>query len=254
MEIERAVVIGAGVMGSGIAQVLAVGGCQVTCCDVDQQQLDRAAQQTNEGRYGLARAVERGKLTADDARLAAERLTFSDDAAGAIASADLVLEAVPERLELKVELFGQWDALAPAHAILASNTSGLSIATMAAATARPDKVIGWHWSSPAQVMAMAEVVVAPSTSDDTRDAVVDLARRCGKNPVVVQDNAQTWGHVGNRIYFAAIREAQKVVDEGLTDQAGVDQILMDGWGWPAGPFGMTRGARAGWTGSEAKPQ
>src|SRR3546814_10540444 len=133
------------------------------------------------------------------------------------------------------------------HSILASNTSGLSIAAMAAATTRPEKVIGWHWSSPAQVMAMAEIVVAPGTSEETRDAVVELARLCGKNPVVVRDNPDTWGHVGNRVYAAAIREANRIVEEGLTDQAGVDQILMDGWGWPAGPFGMTRGAREGWT-------
>lgn len=248
MDIERVVVVGAGVMGSGIAQALAVAGCDVTCCDVEQEQLDRAAAQVRTGRFGLARAVERGKISAADAEDAASRLRYATDPAAPLAAADLVIEAVPEKLDLKVELFRSWDALAPAHTIFASNTSGLSIAAMAAATTRPGQVIGWHWSSPAQVMAMAEIVVAPTTSEETIRLVVELARRTGKNPVVVRDNPDTWGHVGNRIYMAAIREARKVVEEGLTDEAGVDQILTDGWGWPAGPFGMTRGARSGWTG------
>src|SRR3546814_20353830 len=100
------------------------------------------------------------------------------------------------------------------HSILASNTSGLSIAAMAAATTRPEKVIGWHWSSPAQVMAMAEIVVAPGTSEETRDAVVELARLCGKNPVVVRDTPAPWGHVGNRVRSEELRVGQAWVRPG----------------------------------------
>src|SRR3546814_12626084 len=103
---------------------------------------------------------------------------------------------------------------------------------MAAATTRPEKVIGWHWSSPAQVMAMAEIVVAPGTSEETRDAVVELARLCGKNPVVVRDNPDTWGPVGNRAYAAAIRKAKHILEKGLTAPAGVHQIPSDAGGPP----------------------
>src|SRR3546814_14753036 len=113
-------------------------------------------------------------------------------------------------MKRKVERCGRWDGLAPEHWFLASNTSGLSIAAMAAATTRPEKVIGWHWSSPAQVMAMAEIVVAPGTSEETRDAVVELARLCGKNPVVVRDNPDPRGHVGNPLYAAPIPDATPI--------------------------------------------
>ena len=246
MDVSKVAVIGAGVMGSGIAQVLAVAGCEVVCCDVAEEQLERARRLTADGRYGLARAVERGKLSAAQAASAGDRLRFSADADAAVAAADLVVEAVPEDLDLKVRLFARFDQLAAEHTILATNTSGLPVTAMAAATARPAKVIGWHWSSPAPVMRMAEIVITPDTGDETVATVVDLARRCGKNPVVVRDNPAKWGHVGNRIYAAAVAEARAVVAEGLTDEAGVDQIMTDGWGWPAGPFGMGRGARRGW--------
>src|SRR3546814_19381774 len=105
-------------------------------------------------------------------------------------------------MKRKVERCGRWDGLAPEHSILASNTSGLSIAAMAPTTTRPEKVIGWHWSSPAQVMAMAEIVVAPGTSEETRDAVVELARLFSTNPVVVRYNPATWRTAGPLVYAA----------------------------------------------------
>jgi 3-hydroxybutyryl-CoA dehydrogenase len=231
-----------------MAQALAVAGRRVTCTDVDDVQLDRAAQLTSTGRYGLEGAVERGKLAPAAAEAARDRLTFSTDLERAAATADLVLEAVPEDIHLKRDLFERLDALAPAAAILATNTSGLSIAKIAQRVApdRAPNVIGWHWASPAAIMPLAEIVVTDATSPETTTAVVALAAACGKHPVVVCDQPATWGHVGNRIYAAATAEALRILDEGLCDEAGIDQIMMDAFNWPAGPFGMSRGAREGW--------
>ena len=245
MAVERAAVIGAGVMGSGIAQTLAQAGCDVVCVDVDQAQLGRAAQLVDTGRFGLARAVERGKLSEADAAQARARLAFTTDLAH-VARSDVIVEAVPEDLGLKMALFAQLDGLIAEHTILATNSSGLPVIAMARATNRADRVIGWHWASPPPVMRMAEIVVTPETSESTRDAVVELARRCGKNPVVVKDDPLHWGYVGNRVWTAAIREARAVVEEGIASRADVDQILQDGWRWPVGPFGMMAGATEGW--------
>ncbi len=158
-----------------------------------------------------------------------------------------MIEAVPERLDLKIRVFRDLDRVAPAATILASNTSGLPIAALAASTDRPDRVIGWHWASPAPVMKLAEIVVTPETSEATVATVTAAATRCGKHPIVVKDNAMQWGFVANRVYFAMVREAQRVVDEGIATRAEVDQLMMDCFRWPSGPFGMVAGAGSGWS-------
>jgi 3-hydroxybutyryl-CoA dehydrogenase len=239
-------VLGAGVMGSGIAQVCALAGDDVACYDVAPAALDEARAHVTRGRFGLDSAVARGKATREQADAALARITFTASFEEAAAS-DLVIEAVPERLELKVRVFRDLDRLAPPGAILASNTSGLPIAAFAAATDRPDRVIGWHWASPAPVMKLAEIVVTPETSDATIATVVDTATRCGKHPIVVKDNPMQWGFVANRVYFAMVREAQRVVDEGIATRDEVDQLMMDCFRWPSGPFGMVAGAGSGWT-------
>jgi 3-hydroxyacyl-CoA dehydrogenase len=244
-EIKKIGVLGAGVMGSGIAQVTATAGYDTVCYDVDANALEGAREHVTTGRYGLERGVERGKLTREQADAALARLTFNgsfDDAAGT----DLVIEAVPERLELKVRVFRDLDAAAPESTILASNTSGFSIAALAAATDRPDRVIGWHWASPAPVMRLAEIVSTRETSDATTAAVRDFATACGKNPIVIKDTPMAWGFVTNRVYFAMVAEAQKVVNEGIATADEVDQLMMDCFRWPTGPFGMVKGAGSGW--------
>jgi 3-hydroxyacyl-CoA dehydrogenase len=238
-------VLGAGVMGSGIAQVTAMAGYPTVCYDVDVDALSRAREHVTTGRFGLDGAVERGKLTRDDADAALARLTFSasfDDAA----NTDVVIEAVPERLELKVRVFRDLDRISSPSTILASNTSGFPIAALAAATDRPEQVIGWHWASPAPVMKLAEIVRTASTSEETIATVSDMAARCGKNPIVVNDTPTSWGFVANRVYFAMIREANRVVEEGVATREQVDQLMTDCFRWPAGPFGMVRGATGGW--------
>jgi 3-hydroxyacyl-CoA dehydrogenase len=238
-------VIGAGVMGSGIAQTLAQAGFGAVCCDVSEEVIEKAREIVVKGRYGLARAVSRGKLdqAAADAALARIRFTTSLDHA---AAADLVIECVPERLDLKIKVFRDLDDLAPPDTILASNTSGFPITALAAATERPDRVIGWHWASPPPVMRMAEIVVTPATSEETTQTVVEMASKCGKNPVVVKDLPTQWGFVANRIYFAMVREAQHVVDAGIASTDDVNRLMVDCFNWPVGPFAMVKGATSGW--------
>jgi 3-hydroxybutyryl-CoA dehydrogenase/3-hydroxyacyl-CoA dehydrogenase len=190
--------------------------------------------------------VERGKLTAEEADAALGRMTFTDDL-DAVAAVDLVIEAVPERLDLKVRVFRDLDQRCPPGTILASNSSGFPIQALAAATERPGQVVGWHWASPAPVMKLAEIVRAPDTDDATVDTVVRLAAAAGKNPVVVKDTPMAWGYVANRVYFSMVREAQRVVHEGIATQEQVDQLMVDCFRWPTGPFGMTRGAGSGWS-------
>jgi 3-hydroxyacyl-CoA dehydrogenase len=240
-------VIGAGVMGSGIAQTLAQAGYEVVCSDIAEAALAKARELVVSGRYGLERAVARGKITRADADLALARLRFTTSLDEA-ANHALVVECIPERLDLKVRLFRDLDARAPAHAVLASNTSGFPIAALAAATERPARVIGWHWASPPPVMRMAEIVVTPQTSEEAQRLVSEIARACGKNPVVVRDFPMQWGFVANRIYFAMLREAQRVVDEGIASREQVNQLMVDCYGWPVGPFAMVQGATSGWEG------
>jgi 3-hydroxyacyl-CoA dehydrogenase len=235
-------------MGAGIAQACAVAGDTVICYDVSPEAVADAPTHVVAGRFGLDRAVERGKLTRAEADAALERLTFTSDF-DAVTDVELVIEAVPERLDLKIELFRDLDQRAKGETILASNTSGLPITALAAATDRPDRVIGWHWASPAPVMKLAEIVVTRSTSQQTIAVVCDAARRCGKNPIVVKDDPMHWGFVANRVYFAMVREAQRVVDEGIASRDDVDQLMIDCFRWPAGPFGMVKGAGSGWSDS-----
>ena len=238
-------VLGAGVMGSGIAQVTATAGYPTICYDLDAGALDTAREHVTTGRYGLDRGVERNKITREEADAALARLTFSASLEEAAVAA-LVIEAVPEHLDLKVRVFRDLDRLAPEGTILASNTSGFPITALAAATDRPELVVGWHWASPAPVMRFAEIVRARDTAQSTIDVVRDIALGCGKNPVVVRDTPTSWGFVANRVYFAMIAEARRVVDEGVATPDDVDALMMDCFRWPTGPFGMVKGATSGW--------
>ncbi len=238
-------VLGAGVMGVGIAQVTATAGYETVCYDIDAAALERGLEHVTTGRYGFERGVERGKLTRADADAARARLSFTTSFEEA-AVVDLVVEAVPEKLELKQQVFRDLDAAAPADTILASNTSGFSIEQIADATARPELVVGWHWASPPAVMRLAEIVRTATTSDATVQVVVDAAIACGKNPVVIADTTTAWGFVANRVYGAMLREANAVVEEGIATREQVDMLMVDCFRWPVGPFGMVQGATTGW--------
>jgi len=238
-------VIGAGVMGSGIAQTVATAGIRAVCTDVDAGALERAREGTVAGRYGLERAVSRGKLSREDADAALARLVFTPSLDEALAT-DVVIECVPERLDLKLQVFRDLGERAGPETILASNTSGFPITALAAVTRHPERVIGWHWASPPPIMRLAEIVVAPKTADATTERVRELAARCGKNPVVVKDFPTQWGFVANRVYFAMVEEAQRVVAQGIASQEDVNQLMVDCFNWPVGPFAMVKGATEGW--------
>jgi 3-hydroxybutyryl-CoA dehydrogenase/3-hydroxyacyl-CoA dehydrogenase len=244
-EIRTIGVIGAGVMGGGIAQSCAVAGHAVVCTDVAPDALARGRQDAENGRFGIAGAVALGKLAAADADAARARITWTPDFAAA-AACDLVIECVPERLDLKLRVFRELDRAAPPHAILASNTSGFPLAAIAGATARPERTIVWHWASPAYVMKFAEIVATPQTDPAVTEAVVALAKRCGKNPIVVKDQPLAWGFVANRVYGAMLREAARVVEEGVATHEQVNQLMVDCFRWPVGPFAMVKGATSGW--------
>jgi 3-hydroxybutyryl-CoA dehydrogenase/3-hydroxyacyl-CoA dehydrogenase len=243
---ERIGVMGAGVMGSGIAQVMAIAGHEVVCYDVAAEALDKGRATVDTGRFGVRSAVDRGKLTAEEADATLARLTFTSDL-DTVAATDVIIEAVPERLDLKIKVFRDLDRRAPAATILASNSSGFPIQAIAAATDRADRVVGWHWASPAPVMKLAEIVRAPETSDETIATITRLAADAGKNPIVVKDTARTWGYVANRVYGAMAREARQVVAEKIATAEEVDQLMVDCFRWPTGPFGMGRGAGSGWS-------
>ncbi len=238
-------VIGSGVMGSGIAQVMAIAGHRVVAFDIDPDVLSAAADLVDSGRFGVQGAVARGKLTEAEARAALDRITFTADR-DAAAATDVIIEAVPERLDLKISLFRDLDRQCPDHTILASNSSGYPVQALAVATDRPDRVIGWHWASPPPVMRLAEIVRAPQTSDETTETICRMATAAGKNPIVIQDTATSWGYVTNRVYGAMIREANAVVAEGVASRAEVDQLMVDCFRWPSGPYGMVSGATTGW--------
>ena len=246
MDVRRIGVVGAGVMGHGMAQACATGGYEVVCTDASPDALERARASVTSGRYGFERAVERGKLTREAADAALARLSFTPSLDDAVRDADLVLEAVPERLGLKIAVFRQLDGMVGADTVLASNTSGLPIEALAAATDRPGRVVGWHWASPSAISPMAEIARHRTVDDATVDVVVAVAERCGKHPVVITENPMVWGFVSNRVYFATAREAQRCVDEGIATAEQVNDIMVDCFRWPVGPLAMAEGAAKGW--------
>ncbi len=173
--IEHVAVVGAGVMGAGIAQSLATAGVNVRLVDVSSAQLEEARRVVVEGRFGWQRAVARNKISAEDAAGARDRLVFTTDLAEAVDGASMVLEAVPEVLSTKLRLFRQLGSSTQPDVVLASNTSGFPIVALAEVADRPQRVIGWHWASPAQIRPFAEIVRTDQTATETVDSVVELS-------------------------------------------------------------------------------
>jgi len=244
MSVERIAVVGAGVMGAGIAQVLAIAGYEVHLSDVSADAIGAALERIERGRFGLARAVERGLLDRQAADAALTRITPSDGPPPV--DVDLVVEAVFEDLEVKLGVFRGLDARLQPSAIFASNSSGFPASVLAGATTRPGEVLVWHFASPVPVMPLAEIVVTPTTTQPTIDAVVEVARTAGKNPIVIKDQPLAWGFVTSRVFAAVAREADRIVAEGIAQPAQVDQLLKDCFRWPAGPFEMLASTPSNW--------
>ena len=219
--VERVAVLGAGTMGGGIATLLLANGLHVAVYDVVEAARERAA----------ARIAKRCEPEAVERRL---RLT--DDLETAVNDADFVIEAAPEQLDLKRSIFADLDRLAPTGAILASNTSELSVTAIAAATERPDRVVGMHWFNPPERMALVEVVRAIQTSDATLEATRALAERCGKTTVTVADRQ---GFVTTRAVAALLLEGVRMLEEGVASPEDIDAAVRLGLNHPMGPLELS---------------
>ncbi|PQJ36339.1 3-hydroxybutyryl-CoA dehydrogenase [Salinibacter sp. 10B] len=228
--IQQTAVVGAGTMGNGIAHVFALHGHDVTLIDVDQDRLDAAVTTIEEN---LNRQVDKDKIGSGEREEALDRLQTTTDTAEGVADVGLAVEAVPEEQELKAEIFGTLDRHAPDDAILASNTSSISITWIAAQTERPARVIGMHFFNPVPVMTLVEVVRGQRTSEATFDTVSGLAEELDKKPVEVEDYP---GFVSNRVLMPMINEAVFCVMEGVADPDDIDTVMTLGMNHPMGPL------------------
>jgi len=231
MSIERVAVIGAGTMGSGIAQVMAAAGLAVALTDAVPEQRAHGLERI---RRATLRLVEKGDLTAEAQRALVERISAVDDLAG-IKGAQLVIEAIVEQLAAKTQLMRELDGLLPASAILASNTSSISITRLAAATRRPERVIGMHFINPAPVMRLVEVIRGLATSDETTATILDLAQRLGKVAVTVRDVP---GFVLNRLLIPMLNEAVVLLEQGVATREDIDSVMKLGANHPMGPLAL----------------
>jgi 3-hydroxybutyryl-CoA dehydrogenase len=228
-DIKTVGVIGAGTMGSGIAHVFARAGFEVLLCDVEQRFLDRALAQI---RTNLGREAAKGKLAEVEVEASVGRIKTTVDRE-ALGAADFLIEAAPERFDLKADVFRSMDRILPEGAVLATNTSSISITKIAALTKRPEQVIGMHFFNPVPVMALVEVVRGMATSNACFETVRDLAVRLGKTPVEVNDAP---GFVSNRVLMPLINEAAFAVMEGVATPEAVDQVFKLGMAHPMGPL------------------
>lgn len=223
-------VIGAGTMGNGIAHVFAQKGHQVALCDVSQDALDRAL-----GTIGknLDRQIKKELISESDKQSCLNNIQAHTDLKTAVSDADLVVEAATENVDLKLKIFGQMDEHAPEKAILATNTSSISITKVAAVTQRPEKVIGMHFMNPVPVMKLVEVIRGYKTSNQVTEQIMDLSRNLGKVPVEVNDYP---GFVANRILMPMINEAIYTLYEGVAGVEEIDTVMKLGMAHPMGPL------------------
>jgi len=232
MSIDRIAVIGGGTMGNGIAHVAAYHGKSVRLLDVSSEVLDDAIATVSKN---LARQVKKEIISESAREATLARIETSSDIAAGVEGVDLVIEAVPERAELKYSIFESLDEAAGAETILASNTSSISITEIAARTKRPDKVIGMHFMNPVPVMKLIEVIRGLATSDETTKATVGLAEELGKTPVEVNDFP---GFVSNRVLMPMINEAVFAYMEGVAEPAAIDTVMKLGMNHPMGPLAL----------------
>jgi len=231
--IDTIAVIGAGTMGRGIAQLAATSGFSVRIVDADEGALSRGLAAIADM---LGVLVEKKKLLPAERGAALRRLSPAASIEEGVADADLVVEAVPEEIELKRRLFGWLDAAAPEHAVLASNTSSLSISRIADATRRPGSCVGMHFFNPVPVMPLLEVVRADATSEETVSAALEVGRRLGKEPIVVRD---TPGFATSRLGVLLGLEAIRMLEQGVASAEDIDKAMTLGYRHPMGPLRLT---------------
>jgi 3-hydroxybutyryl-CoA dehydrogenase len=229
MNVQKVGVVGAGTMGNGIAHVFARAGYEVVLCDVEQAFLDRALAAISKN---MDREVAKGKGSAEDKRAALQRIVAVTDR-GKLGESNFVVEAATEKFEIKAQLFRDLDRICRPEVILSSNTSSISITKLAALTKRPEKVIGMHFFNPVPVMKLVEVIRGLATSNETFQAVRDLAMKLEKTPVEVNDAP---GFVSNRVLMPLLNEAMYTVMEGVATAEAVDEVFKLGMAHPMGPL------------------
>lgn len=232
-DIRNIAVLGAGTMGHGIAQVCAAAGYDVALYDRDPRQLESGMGRV---RANLDKGVERGKVDPGEREATIARLTTAVDLAAAVGTADLVIEAVPERMDIKTALFQELDAGTSAGTILATNTSSLSVSAIARATSKADRVVGLHFFNPVHIMRLLEVVRGRETSDATLSSALEFARRIGKTPIVVSD---TPGFASSRLGVVLGLEAMRMVEENVASPEDIDRAMELGYNHPMGPLKLT---------------
>ena len=231
MGIERIAVLGAGQMGNGIAQVAACAGYEVVMIDIKQDYLDKGLAAIENS---LSRVVKKERMTQQDADAAISLISTSTEKTSA-SDADLVVEAIPEIPELKFSTFAELDSICKPEAILASNTSSISINAIAEATNRPDRVIGMHFMNPVPVMKLVEIINGQDTSSEVTELVVKVSERMGKVPLACNDSP---GFVSNRILCPMINEAILALEEGVAEPEAIDGIMKLGMNHPIGPLAL----------------
>jgi 3-hydroxybutyryl-CoA dehydrogenase len=225
-------VLGAGQMGNGITQVAACAGIEVVMIDIQQDFVERGVATIEKS---LAKLVSKERMTQEDADAARSRISTAIDRS-ACADADLVVEAVPEILDLKLSIFSELDGICKPDCILATNTSSISISEIAAATSRPSKVIGMHFMNPVPIMKLVEVINGKETSDDVTATVLSAAEKMGKIPLMCNDSP---GFVSNRILCPMINEAILTLQEGVAEPDAIDGIMKLGMNHPIGPLALS---------------
>ncbi|MED3717868.1 3-hydroxyacyl-CoA dehydrogenase family protein [Geobacillus thermodenitrificans] len=223
-------VVGAGTMGGGIANLAALSGFDVILVDIDEHMLQKARSRME---VFMDKSVAKGKLTAEQKHEALERVKGSTSLQD-MKQADIIIEAVIENMEVKKEVFSQLDNIAPEHAILATNTSSMSITEIASATNRPSQVVGMHFFNPPQLMKLVEVVRGYKTSDETVEQTKEFARKLKKEPVEVKKDSP--GFIVNRIMIPQFIEAIRLVEEGVASMEDIDKAVTLGLNYPMGPF------------------
>jgi len=227
---KNVTVIGAGTMGNGIAHVFAQSGYQVSLVDISQSSLDRALATIEKN---LMRMLKKEKITENEKDQTLANITTYTALKDGVKNADLVVEAATENIDIKLSIFKDMDEYVPQHAILATNTSSISIATIAAATNRPDKVIGMHFMNPVPVMKLVEIIKGYSTSDEVLKTIMETSKSLNKVPVEVNDYP---GFVANRILMPMINEAIITLFEGVAGVEEIDTVMKLGMGHPMGPL------------------
>jgi 3-hydroxybutyryl-CoA dehydrogenase len=232
-DFEKAIVIGGGTMGHGIAHVLALNGIETCLVDLDEAVLEKAMQKVT---ANLDKGVEKGKLTAEQRDGALGRLRTATDAMPQLEGVQCVVEAVPEKLDLKQQILRPLGEELGPEVLIASNTSSLSLTALATAVPHPERVVGMHFFNPVHLMKLVEVVRAETSSNEAVKATVDLARRLGKDPITVIDRP---GFASSRLGIAIGMEAIRMLEEGVASAEDIDKAMVLGYGFPMGPLKLT---------------